>query len=322
MRLSTKILACIAVTVSTTAGAAPPSADVSVSTLLSHGVEPSVTIEPVQEITVAQSKIVSDNVRAMGTIYTAAVLEEMKLFEVADRIVALHAEGKLPIGKGGANAVERYRKLAGKHLDRATRARIYAHALGVGASTGSSSNTDFAPLWARFIEAAAEHEGQLAKPKKGEVSQQALRAAARDLGENVTLYGYGAARFASQRLAHHLEAAMALLSTPELRTQYGAQSTWDVIETVATKDLGGGPAVEPLRAQAVAAARLMRWIALATKDLESGTAKLPPLPPGDAEQWKKLASKPWKAKPAPPKGKPVGPLCFDKQLQLVGCKVL
>ena len=50
----------------------------------------------------ANHEIVADNIRAVQSIYSAALLEELKAFQVIDRLVELFQQGGLPIGRGRA----------------------------------------------------------------------------------------------------------------------------------------------------------------------------------------------------------------------------
>ena len=46
--------------------------------------------------------IVADNIRAAQTLYTSAMLEEVELFSVVDRLVEQFSNGQLPLGRGNA----------------------------------------------------------------------------------------------------------------------------------------------------------------------------------------------------------------------------
>src|SRR5512137_1869240 len=59
-------------------------------------------------------EIVSANLRALETIYFTAMLEEARLFDVVDRLVALFSRGMLPLGAGRAGAML-YRHWKGYH---------------------------------------------------------------------------------------------------------------------------------------------------------------------------------------------------------------
>jgi hypothetical protein len=50
-------------------------------------------------------EIVRENVKAMQVIYAASMLEETRVFDVADRLVELWAGGVLPVGPRGGRSV-------------------------------------------------------------------------------------------------------------------------------------------------------------------------------------------------------------------------
>lgn len=51
------------------------------------------------------AEIISANLRALETVYFTAMLEEGRLFEVMDRLVAMFSRGMLPLGPGRAGAM-------------------------------------------------------------------------------------------------------------------------------------------------------------------------------------------------------------------------
>jgi hypothetical protein len=53
---------------------------------------------PDWDTTTTGQDIVADNIRALEPAYFAAMLEEMKVFQVADKLVELFQSGLLPIG--------------------------------------------------------------------------------------------------------------------------------------------------------------------------------------------------------------------------------
>jgi hypothetical protein len=46
------------------------------------------------------SQIVADNIRAVQAIYFARQLEDLRAFQVVDRLVQLFQQGLLPLGRG------------------------------------------------------------------------------------------------------------------------------------------------------------------------------------------------------------------------------
>ena len=101
----------------------------------------------------ADTEIVADNLQAVQAIYFAFQLEQMRVFQVVERVVELFEQGLLPIGQGAAaDALRRYRA-AGGGLTAQDRAQLYAHVLGAreGQAAGIEPHREFKALWLRFI---------------------------------------------------------------------------------------------------------------------------------------------------------------------------
>src|SRR5690349_7594522 len=74
-------------------------------------------------------EIVRENVEAMQVIYAASMLEETRVFDVADRLVELWASGVLPVGpREGRSALAAYER---GRLGRAERLDVYRRCFGV-----------------------------------------------------------------------------------------------------------------------------------------------------------------------------------------------
>jgi hypothetical protein len=314
------------------AGAAPAgSSGKSVSALVAYGAKPSSQLVSVEKVTVTPATIVEANVRAATTLYVSAVLEEMKLFAVADRIAEQFANGKIPIARSPATApIEQWYDRRGERLGASERARMYGHVLGSSAGGSSTAlaqpNQEFAPLWARFIDAVGDYERKtaLAPSAKGaSVSREQVRKAGRDLALNLSNRSYGAALYVAARLAKQMKDAEKVLSSEALLGHFGVANAWELVDVVAKKELGGAPDTVRLRSQAESAARLLDWLARAKKALESGGPALPALPAGDAKQWSQVAASKWKSSPATGSAiAKVAVLCLDAKKKLVPCKAV
>lgn len=314
------------------AEAAPASSSgKSVSALVAYGAKPSSQLVSVEKVTVTPATIVEANVRAATTLYVSAVLEEMKLFAVADRIAEQFAKGMIPIARSPAtDPIQDWYDRRGERLGAAERARIYGHVLGSSAAGSTTAlaqpNQDFAPLWARFVDAVSDYERKTALAPSGKgatVSREQIRKAGRDLALNLSNRSYGAALYVAARLAKQIQDAEKLLSTEALLAHFGAASAWELVDAVAKKELGGAPDSVRLRGQAESAARLLDWLARAKSGLESGGAALPALPAGDAKKWSQVAASKWKSAPATGSAiTKVAVLCLDAKKKLVPCKAV
>ena len=115
--------------------------------------ETSTIVLPDLNTTTAGQEIVADNIRAMEPIYFAAMLEEIRAFQVVDRLVELFQKGLLPIGQGrAANRLFKYWKAAQFRISETERSNLYARVLGFpGGDDNGSANREFKDLWLRFV---------------------------------------------------------------------------------------------------------------------------------------------------------------------------
>jgi hypothetical protein len=220
-------------------------------------------------------QIVEDNIRAMQPIYFSAMLEELKVFHVVDKLVELFQNGILAIGRGNAgNFLYRYWKEAPNRISEAERRNFYARCLGVpGGDDGGMPNREFQDLWMRFISAVSSFVRQnnidnlLRAAIPAAVTQEAVRKSGRDLAANITLHGYGMTYFAATELQKQIKDVIGLLSDPDIKGAYGARDMWQVVDQVATLELGGAKNSVRYRTMATAGAIIMAWLAKSAKKL-------------------------------------------------------
>src|SRR5512144_2013787 len=107
-------------------------------------------------------EIIRENLNAVQAIYFSYMLEEMRLYQVLDRIVELFMQGLLPIGEPAA--VERVKRIAlsRKRLTEEERRSFYSIALGApgGDNDAAVYNREFLSLWMRFLVAVAAYAQQ------------------------------------------------------------------------------------------------------------------------------------------------------------------
>jgi len=236
---------------------------------------------PDLDTTTAGQEIVADNIRAMEQIYFAAMLEEIRAFQVVDRLVDLFQKGLLPVGQGrAANGLFKYWKEAQFRISEIERSNLYARVLGFPGGDGNgSANREFSKLWLRFVSEvssfAREHSG--ADQERAEViqvvSQEELKKDARDLAGNLSLYGYGWAYFASRELQKQINDVIRLLSDPEIESVYGARDMWQVISQVSQLELGGARNRVRYRTLATSGAIIIAWLAKNSKKLSDTTRR-------------------------------------------------
>ena len=214
-------------------------------------------------------EIQADNLRAVQAIYFAAQLEELKMFQVVDKLVELFMQGMLPLGRGRAgNGLYDYWKKSVNRMTEVERRNLYARTIGLpGGDPSVTANREFNDLWLRFVSAVSSFVRQvtvnslLTSNIPFPVSPQQVKKAGRDLAANLSLHGYGIGYFAATELQTQLKEIIALLSDTDIKTAYGAKDLWQVIDQVASLELGGAKNSIRYRTMANAGAIIIRWLA-------------------------------------------------------------
>ncbi|MDB4948592.1 MAG: hypothetical protein JWM27_1241 [Gemmatimonadetes bacterium] len=227
----------------------------------------------------ADVEIVSDNLRAMQAIHFSSMLEELRLFQVVDKLVELFQNGLLPFGRGRAgDLLYGYWKRSVNRLSEVERRNLYARGFGLpgGDASISNPNREYSDLFLRFASAVSQYVRQftvddlLRSSVPFRVNEEAVRKAGRDFAANLSLHGYGIAHFAATELQGQINEIIAILGDPEVRNAYGARDMWQVVDQVATLELGGARNGIRYRTMATSGAIIIRWLAERSSVLAGG----------------------------------------------------
>lgn len=229
--------------------------------------------------TLFDHSIVADNVRVMGPMIVAAMFEELKVFQVIDRIVEQFQHGTLPIGPGEAGKrLYNYWREAPNRMSEQERRNFAAITLGVpGGEPGAMVNREFNDLWLRFVSSVSsfvrqnEVDNLLRARTPVSISQQQVRKAARDLAGNLSLHGYGMAHYAGRELQSQIVGIISLLGDREILGAYGARDMWQVVDQVATYELGGARTSSRYRTLATCGTIITAWLANNVTRINSAT---------------------------------------------------
>ena len=210
-------------------------------------------------------EIIPANLRALEAVYFTAMLEEVRVFDVVDRLVAMFGRGTLALGHGKAAAIL-YRYWKGNHsrLTPAQRHNIYARAFGLPGGDGSiKANHKFNDLWLRFVSIVGMYsaELQVLPPAERAVGPEEVLLSGRDLAVNLSASGHGLAWFAAQDLKAEIPQIIELLSDLELLAVFGARDLWQVIEKVAAAELNAKPNVPRGHTRGESGMIIIRWMA-------------------------------------------------------------
>ena len=268
--------------------------------------------------------VVAENVRAAAVLYRAACLDEMKLFDVADRVASAFREGSLPLRSAGARAkLDAYVSGRNHRLSKEERAEMVAFVSDLVQPVFENAVVDmlaqmktYAELVASVAQSVDEFTNDNVTPnaerdKLAEDSRKASHALALSMSNR----GYGAAQLAASRLAAEMRNALALLADPEVQGAFGARSMHELV----AKQAGISPAdVARLERRADGGARLIVVLAdnaplLNDKSKARELARRLAREGSAARTW--LADKPVRSAPAA--AKKIQVLCFDAARRLV-----
>lgn len=218
----------------------------------------------------SEVEIKRDNLHAAQALYFGAMLEEMRLWEVVDKLVDLFQIGVLPLGRGraGDTLYRRWRTNA-ERISEIERRNMYARVFGFpgGDVNQVNLNRDFQDLFLRFVSAVSAFVRQfkvdalIRSDLPIAVSQEQVRKAGRDLAANLSLHTYGMAYSLATEIQAEIKEFIELLSDTDIKSAYGAHDMWQVVDQVATLELGGARNSVRYRTMANAGAIIIRWLA-------------------------------------------------------------
>ena len=210
-------------------------------------------------------EIVPANLRALEAVYFAAMLEEARVFDVVDRLVAMFSRGQLPLGPGKAGAaLYRYWKGHPNRLTAEKRHNVFARAFGFpDGEDGVIANQKFNDLWLRFVSIVGMYsaELQMLPPVERSVGPEEVLVSGRLLAMNLSAHGQGLAWFATQDLKPEIQQAIDLLSDAEIQQAFGARDMWQVVEKVAASELAAKPNVSRGHTRGESGVIIIRWLA-------------------------------------------------------------
>jgi hypothetical protein len=214
-------------------------------------------------------EIQKENVQLIGIPICGAMFEELKVFQVVDKLVELSQTGMLPVSRGdGGEALYKYWKDTPTRMSEAERRNFYALTIGVpGGDANGSANREFNDLWIRFVSSVSSLVRQKTADQilraniPAAISQQQVRKAARDLAMNLSAHAYGMSLYFALEMQDQIRLIIKLLSDKEIMSAYGARDMWQVIDQVAVLELGGARNSARYRTLATCGAIITAWLA-------------------------------------------------------------
>jgi hypothetical protein len=240
-----------------------------VQLVVGDGVTSEIGIDLPDLDSMSASTVVAENVRLMGPVICSAMLDELKAFQVVDKLLENAQNGTLPIGKGNAGKLLYKRwKESPNRMSESERRDLYAMTMGQpGGNPAIQGNVDFNDLWLRFVSSVSQFVRQqdvdrlLRAALPSATGAQQMRKAARDLATNLSLHGFGMTYYAALELQGEIKQMIALLDDPEIKATVGAKDMWGVVDVVATTSLGGARTSSRYKTLATCGAIITAWLA-------------------------------------------------------------
>jgi hypothetical protein len=214
-------------------------------------------------------QVVEDNIRLIGPMIFASMFDELKAFQVVDKLIEMSQRGELSLIRGKAGTrLYNYWRQAPNRMSETERQTFYAITLGLPTGPpGAAINREFPDLWIRFVSSvtALTRENRVDQIIRSTlpiaINQQQVKKSARDLTANMSLYGYGMAYYAAVDLQNQINEMIELLGDSELRAAFGARDMWGVIDHIAHVELGGARNSSKYRTLATCCAIITSWLA-------------------------------------------------------------
>lgn len=220
--------------------------------------------------------IVGANVLAVAGLYRAAMLEEMKLFAVADKVAEHFTIGMIPISRGPAgDRLFTWIREAPNRFSEMERRGIYGRVLGLaqGNAQNTLPNREFSDLWIRFLSTVSvlNRETGIQGVPPTTTPEQALKSA-RDLAVNLSLHGFGVAHFAAVETQQLLQQVLDMLQQAEILSAYGTSDYLQLVDRLSGMYLGGSVNTVRYRTMAQSGFNIMRFLAEHAPQLSSTSA--------------------------------------------------
>jgi hypothetical protein len=209
--------------------------------------------------------IIADNVLAVAGLYRTAMLEEMKLFSVAEKVAEHFSIGMIPLSRGPAgDRVYNWIREAPNRFTEVERRGVYGRTLGLAQGPVGGNvvmNREFSDLWLRFCSIVSVLSREVGSTvPRGTSFEQALKSA-RDLAVNLSLHGYGVAHFAAVETQALVQQVLDMLQQNEVLSAYGVRDYLQLVDRLSSMYLGGSVNTVRYRTMAQTGFAIMRWLA-------------------------------------------------------------
>lgn len=241
----------------------------------------------------------TERICAIGDLYYIYQHERIGVFRAIQKLKELFHAGTVRLSAGpGAYALYQFdRKEVLRYTSR-DRHAAYRRAFGYGASVvpaGARPNSEFHGLFTFFVNQVTQFwrdkrisdvvRDRAHDPSFGSIAM--VRRAGLDLRNNLKHTSYGHLNVLRVEVMQLLDETFRVLGSQDVRSLFGADNAWDVIEEILTRYFRESLTTSPRQRMAVSGRNVLRW--LAQRDIqEPGRTQFEALLTSiaeDAEEW-------------------------------------
>jgi hypothetical protein len=217
--------------------------------------------------------VTSDRILATADLYYLYIHERLGVFRVINKLQELFKAGTLRISSGdGAYGLYRFDKHNILRYHQRDRMQAYRRVFGYTTakpSPGARPNPQFHGLFTHFIGEVAKYwrdkrVSEVVRERANDPtfgSMAIVRRAGLDLRNNLKNASYGYINVLRVETSQALAEAFKVLNSPDLKSQFGAENAWDMIELVLWQYFHESVHASTLNRTAVSGREIIRWLA-------------------------------------------------------------
>jgi hypothetical protein len=217
--------------------------------------------------------ITPERIKAIGDLYYIYQHEMIGVFRVTLKLQELFKAGVVRLSFGdGAGRLYRYDRRQVLRYTQLDRMQAYLRAFGytnVSPAPAAIPNRLFHGLFSNFVAQVArffrdKRISEVVRERANDPSFGSIaivRRAGLDVRYNMKSFSYGHLNVLRLETLQLLEEAFKILGAEDIRSLFGADSAWDVIEDVLRRYFGEQVNVSPRNRMAIAGRDIIRWLA-------------------------------------------------------------
>ncbi len=216
--------------------------------------------------------VTSERIIAVGDLYYIYQHEKIGVFRVMRKLKELFEAGTLRLSQGaGAFGLYQYDKRDVLRYTHRDRLAAYRRVLGYGSGpvpAGASPNNAFHNLFTNFVNEVTQFfrdkrisdviRERSDDPSFGSIAT--VRRAGLDMRNNLKWASYGHVNVMRVEVMQVLDDAFRILNADDVKSQFGAENAWDVIEEVLTRYFGESLTSSTRQRMGVTGREILRWL--------------------------------------------------------------